>query len=39
MLYVLKDVYKIGNAKELYNRSLEERKQLKGFIKYLRGKD
>jgi four helix bundle protein len=39
MSYVLKDVYKIGNAKELYNKSLEERKQLKGFIKYLRGKN
>lgn len=37
MSYVLKDVYDlINDAKELYQRCLEERKQIKGFIKYLR---
>jgi four helix bundle protein len=38
MTYILKDVYKIKTeAAELYKKSLEERKQIKGFIKYLRG--
>ncbi len=38
MTYILKDVYKIkSKAAELYKKSLEERKQIKGFIKYLRG--
>jgi four helix bundle protein len=37
MTYVLKDVYNLINeAHELYQKSLEERKQLKGFIKYLK---
>jgi hypothetical protein len=37
MTYVLKDVYKLDdNSDELYQKTLEERKQLKGFIKYLR---
>lgn len=37
MTYVLKDVYNLINeADELYQKSLEERKQLKGFIKYLK---
>lgn len=36
MTYILKDVYNlIDKADELYNKTLEERKQLKGFIKYL----
>lgn len=37
MSYVLKDVYKINEAGSLYKNLLEERKQIKGFIKYLRG--
>ena len=37
MTYVLKDVYGlISDAEELYQKCLEERKQIKGFIKYLR---
>ena len=37
MTYILKDVYDLErNSKELYNKTLEERKQIKGFIKYLR---
>jgi len=39
MSYILKDVYGIKDkAVELYQKTLEERKQIKGFIKYLRGK-
>ena len=37
MSYVLKDVYNICASKELYSNALEERKQVKGFIRYLRG--
>ncbi len=37
MTYVLKDIYKIINSESLYEKSLEERKQIKGFIKYLKG--
>mgnify|MGYP005839060333 CR=1 FL=1 len=37
MSYVLNDVYNINeDSKLLYNKCLEERKQIKGFIKYLR---
>lgn len=37
MTYVLKDIYNLINeADELYRKSLEERKQIKGFIKYLK---
>ena len=37
MTYVLKDVYKLHNESDkLYQKTLEERKQLKGFIKYLK---
>lgn len=36
MSYVLLDVYKIkSDSKLLYKKCLEERKQIKGFIKYL----
>ena len=35
--YVLKDVYKLEKkSKTLYDKTLEERKQIKGFIKYLK---
>ena len=38
MTYILKDVYKLMiEAEEIYQKVLEERKQLKGFIKYLKG--
>lgn len=37
MTYVLKDVYKVKETTDLYQKLLEERKQVKGFIKYLRG--
>lgn len=37
MSYVLKDVYKVKEAGSLYKNSLEERKQIKGFVKYLKG--
>lgn len=39
MSYLLQDIYKVTSVKELYNKSLEERKQIKGFIKYLIGKN
>lgn len=36
MTYVLSDIYKIEkDSKLLYKKCLEERKQIKGFIKYL----
>lgn len=39
MTYVLSDVYKIeDDSKLLYNKCLEERKQIKAFIKYLNSK-
>ncbi len=39
MTYILKDVYDIDiEADKLYKTTLEERKQIKGFIKYLRSK-
>ncbi len=34
---VLKDIYKVSGANTLCKNSLEERKQIKGFIKYLKG--
>ena len=38
MTYVLLDVYKLEkDSKALYTKTLEERKQIKGFIKYLKG--
>ena len=38
MTYILKDVYNLNKeSDELYQKTLEERKQLKGFIKYLKG--
>jgi four helix bundle protein len=38
MTYVLLDVYKLEkDSKALYAKTLEERKQIKGFIKYLKG--
>jgi len=38
MTYVLLDVYKLKEYSELlYEKTLEERKQIKGFIKYLKG--
>jgi len=37
MTYILKDVYKIADdSKLLYEKCLDERKQIKGFIKYLK---
>lgn len=37
MTYILNDVYKLKkDSKDLYDATLEERKQIKGFIKYLR---
>lgn len=37
MTYILKDVYKLlTEADELYQKTLEQRKQLKGLIKYLK---
>lgn len=37
MTYILKDVYKLEiESEQLYNMALEERKQLKGFVKYLK---
>ena len=37
MTYVLKDVYNLTKeSDELYKKVLEERKQIKGFIKYLK---
>jgi|GEM_PF-6050722 len=37
MSYILADVYdEKKNAKTLYKKCLEERKQIKGFIKYLK---
>ena len=36
MTYVLNDVYKLEKeSKKLYSDTLEERKQIKAFIKYL----
>ncbi len=37
MTYVLRDVYKVKETTDLFHKLLEERKQVKGFIKYLRG--
>lgn len=37
MTYIIKDVYKIEvESENIYNKCLEERKQIKGFIKYLK---
>ena len=37
MTYILKDVYNLNKeSDELYQKTLEERKQLKGLIKYLK---
>lgn len=37
MTYVLKDVYRINeSADSIYQKCLDERKQIKGFIKYLK---
>jgi len=37
MTYILKDVYKIADdSKLLYKKCLDERKQINGFIKYLK---
>ena len=39
MTYVLLDVYRLKeDSKLLYEKTLEERKQIKGFIKYLKSK-
>ncbi len=39
MTYILKDVYAIkAGAAQLYEKTMEERKQIKGFIKYLRAR-
>ncbi len=37
MSYILNDIYDIKkDSKILYSKALEERKQIKGFIKYLK---
>ncbi|HET55720.1 MAG TPA: four helix bundle protein [Ignavibacteria bacterium] len=37
MSYILSDIYQIKNeSRILYKKLLEERKQIKGFIKYLK---
>jgi len=37
MTYILSDIYKLeSDSKKLYDTTLEERKQIKAFIKYLK---